>query len=226
MDFLIYNITIIQGCIPGDYVMILDIDIRVSNDNGVQVHQFTKHFDSKFEGKSGIDASNNSISRDFEDFLAEFLSGSGRVIRSQLITEQTAAFSDPKVSDPSCGNIEYTLKLGDSQSVTGKIPLDKLFRLSELSKLTKQTESENNDLIEISSSNPNQAVKSEEKPIESASTIESSEELILKRNQFKQPISISEIDELFRQFITTAVTRYEDSFYVTDFETSSFAKSS
>ncbi|MFA9379028.1 MAG: hypothetical protein ACERKZ_20130 [Lachnotalea sp.] len=189
--------------------MILDIDIRVSSDNGVQVQQFTKHFDSRFEGTSGISTTDNSITKGFEEFLAEFLSSSGRVIRNNLITEETASSCTPNISRSSYSNVEYTLNLGNSQSITGNIPLDKLFRLSELSNL-----SNNLPTVTTSSSTPN------------ASDVDSSSHLFLKRSNFKTPFTISEIDEMFQLFLTTAVNRYEDSFYVNDAIDSKFAKSS
>jgi hypothetical protein len=199
--------------------MILDIDIRVSNDNGVQVQQFTKHFDSRFEGTSGIGSTNNSITKGFEEFLAEFLTSSGRVIRNNLITEQTAVSYTPNTSFNNYSNVEYTLKLGDSQSVTGSIPLDKLFRLSELSKINTNSADLNNNNSSISSNSSNDNIKS-------ASSKDSREQLMLKRTNFKTPVNLSDVDEMFRQFITTAVTRYENSFYVEDIVDSNFAESS
>lgn len=206
--------------------MILDIDIRISNDNGIQVQQFTKHFDSRFEGISGVGATNNTISKGFEEFLAEFLSSSGRVIRNNLITEDTAVSYTPNTSTYSYGDVEYTLKLGDSQSVCGHIPLNKLFRLSELSKLTntttdnKSSETDNNFIHET------QIMTTPSTDAKNASSTNSSEPLILKRTNFKTGVTLSDINEMFQQFITNAVTRYEDSFYVEDSVDSNFIESS
>ncbi|RDY30753.1 hypothetical protein [Lachnotalea glycerini] len=202
--------------------MILDIDIRVSNDNGIQVHQFTKHFDSRFEGRSNINASDNSITKSFEEFLAEFLSSSGRVIRNQLITGQTAASNAVQTSSDCFSNIEYTLKLGDSQSVSGKIPLDKLFRLSELSRIS--TQSDDASPIKNTSSAYENTYEEALESANSPSNTSSDEALVLKRNHFKETIALSEVDEMFRQLISTAVTRYEDSFYIHNIEDSNFAE--
>jgi hypothetical protein len=205
--------------------MILDIDIRISNDNGVQIQQFSKHFDSRFEGISGLGTTNNSISKGFDEFLAEFLSSSGRIIRNNLIAKPTV-FSDAINYNQYPGDVEYTLKLGESGSVSGHIPLNKLFRLSELSKFTEQSYSSNVSEVEPQLSEPTQKqISSIEYSITPAS-LNGDDSLVYKRSNFKTPVSLSEVDEIFRQFITTAVTRYEDSFYVEDIIDSNFAESS
>ncbi|WP_099466561.1 hypothetical protein [Konateibacter massiliensis] len=195
--------------------MILDIDIRVSNDSGVQVHQFTKHFDSRFEG-TRIEGGKGTITKSFEDFLSEFLSGSGRVIRDSLITRQdnSASISTPQTGTDAYGNIEYTLKLGDTQSVSGKIPLDKLFRLSEIARLTTDAK-------------PLYLPESVETDWDSAEFAAENRDdsLILKRLPF-QTVDLAEVDRMFQQFITNAVSKYEDSFFVNDCDTTSFIKSS
>lgn len=197
--------------------MILDIDIRVSNDNGVQVHQFTKHFDSRFEGKK-IEGGNNSISKNFEEFLSEFLSGSGRTIRDQLITQKDAYIDTRKSFSNSNNNIEYTLKLGDAQSVSGKIPLDKLFRLSEISKIANAE-----DRVDLATLN----LADEETLYSEKATFSSYDEtLIMKRTPFRNTIDLEEVDKMFQQIITNAVAKYEDSFYVSNQENSSFIESS
>lgn len=205
--------------------MILDIDIRISNDNGVQIQQFSKHFDSRFEGMSGIGTTNNSISKGFEEFLAEFLSSSGRVIRNNLISEPTA-ISDAVNYNQYPGDVEYTLKLGDSGAVSGHIPLNKLFRLSELSKFTDQSYSSNVSEVESQLSELDQKQISSNEYSKMPATPNDDDSLVYKRSNFKTSVSLTEVDEMFRQFITTAVERYEDSFYVEDIIDSNFAESS
>ena len=205
--------------------MILDIDIRISNDNGVQIQQFSKHFDSRFEGISGIGTTNNSISKGFDEFLAEFLSSSGRVIRSNLIAKPTV-LSDAINYNQYPGDVEYTLKLGESGSVSGHIPLNKLFRLSELAKFTDPSCSSNVTEVESQLSEPTQKQISSSEYSKTPASPNGDDSLVYKRSNFKTPVSLSEVDEIFRQFITTAVTRYEDSFYVEDIIDSNFAESS
>jgi hypothetical protein len=207
--------------------MILDIDIRVSSDNGVQVHQFTKHFDSRFEGRK-IENGEYSRSKSFEDFLAEFLSGTGRVIRNQLIstTRNTTTYGVQKNKE-NVQNIEYTLRLGDSQFVSGKIPLDKLIHLSEISKLSNPTNENDSFFDEDSSYSTRIDLDGETLQGSSFSSLSSSSEpFILKHKAFQPSINLQEVDEMFQQIISTAVSRYEDSFYIDQEEKASFTECS
>lgn len=206
--------------------MLLDIDIRISNDEGVQVQRFTKHFDSKFDG-SNITDENNSIGKSFHEFLSEYLSGSGRLIRDNLLDSNPLDQAAPVRSvngysmlngpaynpEDSAAEVEYTLKLGDSQLITGHIPINKLFKLSRITSIT-----DNN-------SNTQTAID-----IKNNKVAEGPDDLVLKRNNFKQQIkpsyTLMEVDEMFKCFIANAVERYEDSFFVADYEQSSFVESS
>lgn len=206
--------------------MLLDIDIRISNDEGVQVQRFTKHFDSKFDG-SNITDENNSIGKSFHEFLSEYLSGSGRLIRDNLLDSNPLDQAAPVRSvngysmlngpaynpEDYAAEVEYTLKLGDSQLITGHIPINKLFKLSRITSIT-----DNN-------SNTQTAID-----IKNNKVAEGSDDLVLKRNNFKQQIkpsyTLMEVDEMFKCFIANAVERYEDSFFVADYEQSSFVESS
>lgn len=206
--------------------MLLDIDIRISNDEGVQVQRFTKHFDSKFDG-SNITDENNSIGKSFHEFLSEYLSGSGRLIRDNLLDSNPLDQAAPVRSvngysmlngpaynpEDYAAEVEYTLKLGDSQLITGHIPINKLFKLSRITSIT-----DNN-------SNPQTAID-----IKNNKVAEGPDDLVLKRNNFKQQIkpsyTLMEVDEMFKCFIANAVERYEDSFFVADYEQSSFVESS
>lgn len=206
--------------------MLLDIDIRISNDEGVQVQRFTKHFDSKFDG-SNITDENNSIGKSFHEFLSEYLSGSGRLIRDNLLDSNPLDQAAPVRSvngysmlngpaynpEDYAAEVEYTLKLGDSQLITGHIPINKLFKLSRITSIT-----DNN-------SNTQTAID-----IKNNKVAEGPDDLVLKRNNFKQQIkpayTLMEVDEMFKCFIANAVERYEDSFFVADYEQSSFVESS
>lgn len=206
--------------------MLLDIDIRISNDEGVQVQRFTKHFDSKFDG-SNITDENNSIGKSFHEFLSEYLSGSGRLIRDNLLDSNPQSQAVPVRSvngysmlngpayNPAdyAAEVEYTLKLGDSQLITGHIPINKLFKLSRITSITDNI------------SNTQTAIDTKDNKV-----AEGPDDLVLKRNNFKQQIkpayTLMEVDEMFKCFIANAVERYEDSFFVADYEQSSFVESS
>lgn len=206
--------------------MLLDIDIRISNDEGVQVQRFTKHFDSKFDG-SNITDENNSIGKSFHEFLSEYLSGSGRLIRDNLLDSNPLDQAAPVRSvngysmlngpdynpENYAAEVEYTLKLGDSQLITGHIPINKLFKLSRITSITDNI------------SNTQTAIDTKNNKV-----AEGPDDLVLKRNNFKQQIkpayTLMEVDEMFKCFIANAVERYEDSFFVADYEQSSFVESS
>lgn len=206
--------------------MLLDIDIRISNDEGVQVQRFTKHFDSKFDG-SNITDENNSIGKSFHEFLSEYLSGSGRLIRDNLLDSNPLDQAAPVRSvngysmlngpaynpEDYAAEVEYTLKLGDSQLITGHIPINKLFKLSRITSITDNI------------SNTQTAIDTKDNK-----AVKGPDDLVLKRNNFKQPIkpayTLMEVDEMFKCFIANAVERYEDSFFVADYEQSSFVESS
>lgn len=206
--------------------MLLDIDIRISNDEGVQVQRFTKHFDSKFDG-SNITDENNSIGKSFHEFLSEYLSGSGRLIRDNLLDSNPLDQAAPVRSvngysmlnvpaynpEDYAAEVEYTLKLGDSQLITGHIPINKLFKLSRITSITDNI------------SNTQTAIDTKNNKV-----AEGPDDLVLKRNNFKQQIkpsyTLMEVDEMFKCFIANAVERYEDSFFVADYEQSSFVESS
>ena len=67
--------------------MIVDVDIHISNDEGVPIQNFTKRFDGRFEGER---ISNTYVSgKKFEEFLAEYLSNSGRMYRENLLLDKT-----------------------------------------------------------------------------------------------------------------------------------------
>lgn len=206
--------------------MILDIDIRVSSESGVQIHQFTKHFDSRFEGRK-IESDNHVIDKSFEDFLSEFLSGSGKVIRNQLILNESKEITN-NFNQQSSGlhNIEYTLKLGDSQFVSGKIPLEKLIHLSEISRLSDTPKeisySQESSLTstDLDDNHSNPYVNAD------ISLLPSNDSLMLKRNLFKPAINLEEVDQMFQQIISSAVEKYENNFFIHEQENTGFIKSS
>lgn len=216
--------------------MLLDIDIRISNDEGVQVQRFTKHFDSKFDG-SNITDENNSIGKSFHEFLSEYLSGSGRLIRDNLLDSNPQNQAAPVRSvngysmlngpdynpENYAAEVEYTLKLGDSQLITGHIPINKLFKLSRITSIT-------DNISNTQQTQHTQQTRQAAIDTKDNKAVESTENLVLKRNNFKQQIkpsyTLMEVDEMFRCFITNAVERYEDSFFVADYEQSSFVESS
>lgn len=124
--------------------MIVDVNIQISNDEGIPVQNFSKRFDGRFEGTRIYPGDCNSI-KSFEEFLAEYLSASGRTYRENLLSDKSfesaynyrsesihddvySAYDATSTSE----SLEYYIKLGNGQSITGTIPIKRLAYLSEM----------------------------------------------------------------------------------------------
>lgn len=186
--------------------MIVDVDIRISNDEGKQIQRFVKHFDGRFDSYDNS-IEDNDRNKEFEEFLAEYLTASGRTRRNQLVEVlpmqgDTSAYLlntlGSQVRDQTAGrrnDLEYTIRIGEEQSISGKIPLHKLVKLSELSEQTNQEQF--TDFIEK----------------EDKEDISGNEALVLKRNPFQTEKSLDRVNAMFEKLIIKAVKSYEASFY-------------
>ena len=56
--------------------------------------------------------------------------------------------------------------------------------------------------------------------------VSSNDSLVLKRTIFKPAINLEEVDQMFQQIITTAVTKYENNFFLHEQANTGFIKSS
>lgn len=125
--------------------MIIDIDIKIADGEGKTIHRYEKHFDERIDSKDVID----DIGKSFEDFLSEYMSFHGRMIREKLINE-TKCHSHPlamvtkhekdviydedlqKINDNNTGEddsdtyrdseMEYRIRIGNKRLLTGRIP--------------------------------------------------------------------------------------------------------
>ncbi len=115
--------------------MIVDVDIRISNDEGIPVQNFTKRFDGRFEGNKIYDVESKS-GKSFEEFLAEYLSYSGRAYRTSLLSDVSGIRMIKPVEkadeDFAENQLEYYIKIGNGQSIAGTIPLNRLAYLSTI----------------------------------------------------------------------------------------------
>lgn len=128
--------------------MIIDIDIKIADGEGNLIHRYGKHFDESINSKNVI-GSINDLGKSFEDFLSEYMSFHGRMIREKLINE-TNWQSHPSVMVPnsdeyvsyggasqeicdfssdedaldtySNSEMEYRIRIGNNKILTGKIP--------------------------------------------------------------------------------------------------------
>ncbi|GEM_PF-3084033 len=125
--------------------MVIDIDIKIADNEGKQVHHFIKRFDEKLKDSEQFYAESR-INMDFEKFLAGYLSASGRTIREKLIypdtpisgrnhRERTAGESLSAVEGTADGyavsELEYKIRIGNNKVIAGKIPFHKLDRLNK-----------------------------------------------------------------------------------------------
>jgi hypothetical protein len=182
--------------------MIIDVDIGISNDEGRPLKRFHKHFDERFDKSSCIE--NNRIQNDFEDFLNKYLSVSGRTMRNQLICEEntelytdylydsiSSELSSNGFSDDS-GNdeLEYVIRIGEGKSIAGKIPLNHILKVKNLTeKIDKMQEKQ-------------------------VSKETSSINHFINRNRYHQKQQPTEqINAMFRTLISKAVECYEMNFY-------------
>lgn len=78
--------------------MVINIDIKIADDDGNLLQRFEKRFDGNItiSDKNGLD---NKLGESFEDFLSEYMSFSGRTLRENL--------SDLKKTMPSCSDPDH-----------------------------------------------------------------------------------------------------------------------
>lgn len=195
--------------------MIIDIDIQVSDENGKRIHRFAKRFDENTNTSEDFSKSTASKGK-FEEFLAEYLSASGRTIRDKLINDlypynsnlnNNKNFkkfdfnSDKAVSDSSDGELEYKISIGNRSVLIGKIPLQRFNRLAKLSENLNKREQDNTiQLDEIE----NQKIASHD--VSSWNYITPG---------FKE---IKEIESSLSNLMTQALQKYESSFYLSNEE--------
>lgn len=114
--------------------MIIDIDIKIADHDGSILHRFEKRFD-KFEYTDEPLNFNIQMGKSFEEFLSEYMSYSGRIIRERLITGcisgkipvQTSGAETEAVEK----EIEYRIRLGDNKLYTGSFPFSRPVSLQE-----------------------------------------------------------------------------------------------
>jgi hypothetical protein len=140
--------------------MVIDIDIKIANSNGQLIHRFSKRFDEKAETAEKIN--NAGLSKDFEDFLSEYLSVSGRSIREKLISypetpllgqsmeeeEENLYGKDPSVNDYADSEMEYKIRIGKDKVIAGRIPFHRLTRLNTVTDALEREEISDRSMTE------------------------------------------------------------------------------
>lgn len=143
--------------------MIIDIDIKIANSSGKLVHSFSKRFNEKLDLSDNIEK-DNGMSKDFEDFLAEYLTASGRVVRKKLITEMPGSLQNNTGVRSEAGRyweetedgitdseMEYRIRIGKNKVIAGRIPFQRLNRLNSVTDALDKAEDEYLGVAERSS---------------------------------------------------------------------------
>ncbi|BCJ94066.1 hypothetical protein acsn021_16350 [Anaerocolumna cellulosilytica] len=117
--------------------MIIDIDIKIADNNGKVIHRFAKQFDERVGGEQNYNV-RNGIKKEFQDFLNEYLSASGRTIRERLISTQIMYLPgklpyETFVREEGLENgLEYKISIGNRSVFMGNIPIERVKRIERI----------------------------------------------------------------------------------------------
>jgi hypothetical protein len=118
--------------------MIIDIDIKIADCDGTLLHRLEKRFDDLDLPVEKLNY-DTAIGKNFEDFLSEYMSSSGRTIREKLIQNYNTTFeqsnSDSKIEMHGSAkenvldrfktsHMEYNIRIGNKNLFTGIISLN------------------------------------------------------------------------------------------------------
>lgn len=105
--------------------MNIDIDIRVSGDDGEKLQTVSRHFSGKFDDDLNWGEGIDNMGRSFDTFLAEFLTFSGRIFRQTLLYGNRKAHNikGRKEKEEKETEVSYIIRFGSGQKVEGRIPI-------------------------------------------------------------------------------------------------------
>lgn len=123
--------------------MIIEIDIKIEDSDGKVLHRFENKYEDKNSASIESQEYTDDVGMDFCDFLSEYLSCSGSLLREKLFqgnytlkrdryrrkgkkssskpTNETNTNS--KVTHLKDSELEYRIRIGDDKVLVGKIPL-------------------------------------------------------------------------------------------------------
>lgn len=110
--------------------MIIDIDIKIADSDGKLLHRLEKRID-KFDFSNENLNFNLDMGKSFENFLSEYMSYSGRVIRERLIQNLRTSLTDNQfktklMNQEAEREVEYRISVGASNVFIGKFPFHDL----------------------------------------------------------------------------------------------------
>ncbi|MFT4143836.1 MAG: hypothetical protein QM644_05220 [Mobilitalea sp.] len=123
--------------------MIIEIDIRIEDSDGKVFHRFENKYDDKISASIQSQDYNDDAGLDFCDFLSEYLSFSGSLLREKLFqgnyimkrdkyrrkgkkaTTKHSNEINPRLEIPPFedSELEYRIRIGDDKVLVGKVPL-------------------------------------------------------------------------------------------------------
>lgn len=123
--------------------MFIDIDIKISDNDGKLLHRFEKQFDEDIAYPEKLN--NNYLGEDFEGFLSEYMSSRGLAMRERLISDYYAVSSDHstvdssdglslmnnETFDPSDSEMEIKIRIGRKNVFIGRVPMKQLYLTNE-----------------------------------------------------------------------------------------------
>lgn len=201
--------------------MVIDIDIKIADGNGKLLHRFEKCFEEG-NNTSRNGAYLSDIGKSFEDFLAEYMSFSGRFIREKIMnnyhnmlyeqynntshvnnTIETENEYDYNIDD---AEMEYKIRIGSKKILIGKIPINK-------SKFTTDIGNNNNTINKQQTEIENNSIKKSKR-----NNSYYSNKFINDRNDINfsmNPIILKnkkhEIDNILSYAMTKAIEKYESN---------------
>ena len=141
--------------------MLIDIDIKIADNEGKLIRHFSKRFDEQLNIPDKI-GKGNGVKKEFEEFLAEYLTPSGRFVREKLIcepympdiyhynsvipTDKNLFTEEDLKGTLAFSGLEYKIRFPDQKEITGEIPF---YKLKRLHKLTNALDAAENDKSEV-----------------------------------------------------------------------------
>jgi len=142
--------------------MLIDIDIKIADNDGTLVHHFEKRFDDE-DTVCLEKLNNNHFGESFEDFLSEYMSFSGHAVREKLNSGNTDSTSLIPCIPPDRTNlikrgvlsnlenseIDYRIRIGNKNVFIGRIPLTQTPYTVETNDIPKKLENENQNTTSL-----------------------------------------------------------------------------
>jgi hypothetical protein len=135
--------------------MLIDIDIKIADNDGNLVHHFEKRLDDE-DTASLKKLNNNYFAESFEDFLSEYMSFSGHQVREKLKlgdsvsrsitpsfpTDGTISFKRGNLYNLENNEIEYKIRIGNKNVFIERMPLEQTPILVETNDIPVESENE------------------------------------------------------------------------------------